>query len=229
MEKNKRFKKTTADVYNEESNYRFFHDPDKKNNLITKIINKEMDYVFKCINVEDLRRRSALALDIGCSGGRYTFKLVSNGIKTIGIDIAFQALKYAYKNKKHPDNPNFIGASVTHLPFQDNSFDAIICMELLHHLDDKHLEFAFVELRRIIKPDGIIVFDLKNTLNPVMYLTYRRLMNNKFKGTSHLMLTRTPFKYDKLIKQSKLKIMRKIPLYAPISLVAPIIIYKIKK
>lgn len=221
--------KTTADVYNEESNYRFFHDPNKKNNLITKIINKEMRYVFKCINLADLKKKNALALDIGCSGGRYTFRLVDNDIKTVGIDIALQALRYANANKKEKNNPYFIGASVTNLPFTDDSFDAIICMELLHHLDDKQLLSAFIELRRIIKTGGIIVFDLKNSINPVMYLTYKRLMNNKFKGTSHLMLTRTPFRYDRLIRNSGLKIVRKIPIYAPLSLIAPIIIYKIKK
>ena len=221
--------KSTTDIYNEEANIKFFYDPNQKDNLITKIINKEMDCVFKFIDRQKLNKNNGVVLDIGCSGGRYTFKLAESKVRTIGMDIAFKALKFAEDHKNNKDNPSFMCATVTHLPFKDNSFDAIVCMELLHHLDDNQLQLALGELRRIMKPSATVVLELKNSLNPIMLMTYKRFMKGKFKGTEHLMLTRTPFKYAKFIKKAGLKVVKKKPLYSPVSLFAPIIMYKIRK
>ena len=42
--------------------------------------------------------------------------------------------------------------SVYNLPFEDNSFDLIICSEVLEHLDDYHA--GIEEIYRVLKPKG---------------------------------------------------------------------------
>jgi len=56
-----------------------------------------------------------------------------------------------------------IKADICNLPFEDNSFDFILCNHVLEHIpDDKK---AMQELYRILKPGGIGVFQIPQDLN----------------------------------------------------------------
>ncbi len=41
--------------------------------------------------------------------------------------------------------------------FDDASFDAVICEQVLEHLDDQALAFALAEMRRVLKPGGAVL------------------------------------------------------------------------
>ena len=130
----------------------------------TKRLNRE----YKIVNefVGDLSDKNILALDIGCSGGRYVEALTRNGIRTYGIDTSFVALKFA---KTKINEAFFIQANAIHLPFKNECFDLVLCIELLHHFDDSFLEIILDEISRVTKPGGILISDLRNSLNPVMW------------------------------------------------------------
>ncbi len=56
-----------------------------------------------------------------------------------------------------------VKADICNLPFEDNSFDFILCNHVLEHIpDDKK---AMQELYRILKPGGIGVFQIPQDLN----------------------------------------------------------------
>ena len=40
-------------------------------------------------------------------------------------------------------------------PFPDGDFDAVVCEQVLEHLDDTALAFALGELRRVLRPGGV--------------------------------------------------------------------------
>jgi len=85
---------------------------------------------------------SKKTLDIGC-GNKYYDNLFPN---KINIDID--------KNKK-PD----IIASVYNLPFQDNEFDNILCLEVLEHLFEPAK--AISEINRVLKPGGKLILSTR--------------------------------------------------------------------
>jgi arsenite methyltransferase len=47
-------------------------------------------------------------------------------------------------------------ASLTALPYPDNAFDAVWCANVLMHLTDAELPDALGELRRVVRPGGIV-------------------------------------------------------------------------
>jgi ubiquinone/menaquinone biosynthesis C-methylase UbiE len=68
-------------------------------------------------------------LDIGCGQSPYKFLLNNKTTKYFGIDIV-EADSFGYNN---PDITSFDGKNI---PFKDEMFDAVICTEVLEHVQD---------------------------------------------------------------------------------------------
>jgi ubiquinone/menaquinone biosynthesis C-methylase UbiE len=84
-----------------------------------------------------LRRTDAeLVLDAGCGEGFVTTYLARRdpSLRITGVDVKEDAIAYARDH--FGDLATFRTGSVYKLPFSDNSFDAIVCSEVLEHLDD---------------------------------------------------------------------------------------------
>lgn len=93
-----------------------------------------------------LPRVKGRVLDIGCGQSPYKHLFVSKGIEYIGIDI-IDAQNFGYFRN---DIITFDGV---HIPFEDGSFDAIICTEVLEHTP--HPESLVLEMYRVLKDDGV--------------------------------------------------------------------------
>ncbi|OGG00992.1 hypothetical protein A2153_05990 [Candidatus Gottesmanbacteria bacterium RBG_16_38_7b] len=74
-------------------------------------------------------------LDAGCGEGYMAKEILSvmPSLDYTGIDLSKQALKKA--QKRVPD-VIFIKGSLNSLPFKNNSFDLVICLEVLEHLNN---------------------------------------------------------------------------------------------
>jgi SAM-dependent methyltransferase len=179
---------------------------------------KNFDLITKYINDfhEGIR-----VLDIGCSGGRYTQMLLQKKMITFGLDTSRIALKF---NKEHNPEANLIQCSVTNLPFVSQSFDLIVCVELFHHLDDHFLDQALKDLSRILKKGGTFFCDLRNSLNPIMWYSYK-----KRNGKYYTLKTRNIFTMIKNIEKHNFKVYEKKGFYFPITEFAPYIILSAKK
>ncbi|HLP44001.1 MAG TPA: class I SAM-dependent methyltransferase [Candidatus Nanoarchaeia archaeon] len=97
--------------------------------------------------------KPATILDVGCGEGFTLERLRKAGIgeKTIGVDFLERAIKIGKEVHPHLDLRQ---GNVYHLDFPDNSFDYVLCLEVLEHLE--HPEKALAELRRVAKMGCII-------------------------------------------------------------------------
>jgi len=87
-------------------------------------------------------------LDVGCAGGLY-LRLISGlqnskELYTVGLDVA---KNYLLKAKKEVSEGSWVLGDSHKLPFRSNSFDLILCLEVLEHLSNP--EMAFTELARV--------------------------------------------------------------------------------
>lgn len=106
----------------------------------------------------DIKGKSVL--DVGCAKGRFSKALTERGAKVIGIDPAERFIEIAKENVK---NASFKVASATNIPFANNSFDGLLCLEVLEHIPDT--EKAIAEMVRVLKSRGKIIIIDKNILS----------------------------------------------------------------
>ena len=95
-------------------------------------------------------------LDYACGNGDMTLAAARHGAKlSIGLDISSVSIRNAERtaHDEKIDNTYFLQADAENTKLPDGCIDVIICSGMLHHLD---LSYAFPELRRILKPGGIL-------------------------------------------------------------------------
>ncbi len=89
-------------------------------------------------------------LDVGCGSGA-AFPYLAKFGEVIGVDISDEALKFAGKRGKVKK------ADISSLPFRDDSFDAVACLDVLYHAWVKDNAKALLEIKRVLKRGGIFL------------------------------------------------------------------------
>ncbi len=101
-------------------------------------------------------------LDVGCGEGRHAISAyLSADVHVIGLDLSERDLDTArqrlqeFVGDEAPTEKSctFVHGSGHALPFEDNSFDKVICAEVLEHIPD--YQSFLTEIRRVLKPGGL--------------------------------------------------------------------------
>jgi 2-polyprenyl-3-methyl-5-hydroxy-6-metoxy-1,4-benzoquinol methylase len=102
-------------------------------------------------------------LDVGCGNGVISRHLGQFGYNVLGIDISDKTIAVATSKNKLP-NVRFEVISAEALTAQGKQFDAVICSEVLEHLD--HPEVLLKTLYKSLKDDGTLVVTVPNGQGP---------------------------------------------------------------
>lgn len=119
-----------------------YHKYTAKNPIQQHLINRFLNQVVRQARII----RPKTVLEAGCGEGFILDRLYKANIgkRLLGIDSSDVAVALAKKERSHLDIRK---GDVYRLPFKDNSFDLIMCCEVLEHLEKP--EKALAELKRV--------------------------------------------------------------------------------
>jgi SAM-dependent methyltransferase len=190
--------------------------------------------------IEAFRSRLAInfggktVLDLGCGTGGLSKVVTDEGGFYIGSDY-FQAIVEMANafvlDLPHPQRASLIRASGTDLPLADNSVDIVVTFDVIEHLEggEKWQQSFLNEIRRILRPNGVMLLVTPNRLYPFeghtfLYGTqflpvWLADMYIRWKNPSFLQEYKTygqvkllhPWKMKSLLSKAKLKIIHDFP------------------
>jgi len=103
-------------------------------------------------------------LEIGCGTGTFTAALAGRFRRLVAVDLSVDLLTVA---RRRVPGATFARMDAHDMSFRDSSFDAVVGVSILHHLD---WALALRNLRRLIRPGGRIGFSEPNLANPQIFL-----------------------------------------------------------
>ena len=92
-------------------------------------------------------------VDAGCGSGRYLRELHERGANPIGFDLSAAML-----GKARAVTTRIARANLCALPIDSTSVDVIVCGLALG--DTPHLELALLEMARVLRPGGCVVYSV---------------------------------------------------------------------
>lgn len=136
-------------------------------------------------------------LDIGCADGTFTKVILerSRAKKITAVDVLPNSINYAKRRFARSKKLSFKVADAHVLPFKNNEFDAVFCLEALEHVEDP--KKVIREMHRVLKSGGytVILVPSENLLFRLGWPIWTMTRGRIWKGT-HL----NNFSTDKLVR-----------------------------
>ena len=129
---------------------------ERKNSVMTE---NELAYL------TELLKKSWKILDLACGYGRFSIPLAAMGYRVEGIDITPIFIEKAKEEAKKRDlNIEFRVGDMKSLPYEDRSFDSVICMwnafsEIAQEQDQVRV---ISEIFRVLKRGGLAIVEVRN-------------------------------------------------------------------
>ncbi len=118
-------------------------------------------------------RPGDLLLDAGCGEGRHCYGALERGARVVGLDLDLEPLRAAaggirMRGEERDSFGAMLKGSTFELPFADETFDRVICSEVMEHVHD--FPAAIRELARVTKPNGRIAITIPTATSERLYL-----------------------------------------------------------
>ena len=113
-------------------------------------------------------------LDVGVGAGQFVNALALSGLyeRVIGVDTAVFEKYFELDSSIERKN-----ISIESLPFPDDSFDVVTCMEVLEHIPDAIFEPGLAELRRVCRGQLIMTVPFEEP-EPISRFHVRRFLSD---------------------------------------------------
>jgi len=120
-------------------------------------------------------REGQTFLDAGCGGGRHSYEALRRGADVVAMDYDLEECKkvvYSFASacddgNADPDRWHMVHGDVLCLPFDDNSFDRIICSEVCEHLHEDYRVLR--QMVRVMKKGARIAVTVPTTFSEKVY------------------------------------------------------------
>lgn len=161
-------------------------DPEKKGNRwkpeeFFKTGQDEIEQVMCYIESLGVKFKKEKVLDFGCGAGRLTQALAYHFDEAIGVDIALSMIEVAKQYNRYGERCKYIINEKDDLRiFNDDSFDFIYSNIVLQHMKPKYSRKYIVEFLRILRPQGLLIFQQPSREKPETVKQTRGQNTRKF-------------------------------------------------
>jgi ubiquinone/menaquinone biosynthesis C-methylase UbiE len=93
-------------------------------------------------------------LDVGCGEGGLVRRLASDGARAVGVDPLPVAVERARLAGAGVPGASYVAGTAEDLPFPEESFDAVIFFNSLHHVPVASMDAALSEAARVLRGGG---------------------------------------------------------------------------
>lgn len=143
------------------------------NKILDKVLSQEIDPAYarrsQLILTNITKQKPRKILDVGCGRGFYVTmcsKLLPDS-EVYGIDTNPEYIAKATTISQKQKNIRISEGSIYEIPFEKNTFDAIICSEVMEHLADEAT--ALNEIKRVLKPKGRLYLTVPSAKFPILW------------------------------------------------------------
>jgi 2-polyprenyl-3-methyl-5-hydroxy-6-metoxy-1,4-benzoquinol methylase len=106
--------------------------------------------------VYDNVRAGAAVLDLGCGAGMLAL-LKRKGVTLTGVDLSSECTMAARRNGYDVT----VTTELSRLPFADASFDYVVSLDVIGHVEFAEKDAVLSEIRRVLRPDGVTMHGIE--------------------------------------------------------------------
>ena len=116
-------------------------------------------------------------LDLACGSGRHVIYLTENSFDVHGIDISDKGIEIAKSllKKRNLSVHLQVGSMFNNLPYENNYFDAIICIRALNHGTIEEIRNGIKEIERVLKSHGILYLTVRKRISKTKRLPFNEI------------------------------------------------------
>ncbi|MDP4169147.1 MAG: class I SAM-dependent methyltransferase [Bacillota bacterium] len=119
---------------------------------------RRADSSWKLVIKDNVDVKGKNAADIGSGGGIYSIALAEMGAKkVIGVDISENMLAGAIDNCRDFNNILFQVGTAQSTNLETDQSDIVLERALIHHLKENELEDCFIEAKRVLNENGVLI------------------------------------------------------------------------
>ena len=108
--------------------------------------------------VYDNVRAGSAVLDLGCGAGMLAL-LKRKGVTLTGVDLSEECALASRRNGYDLT----CAAELTRLPFEDDSFDYVVSLDVLGHVEFRDKDAVLAEVARVLRPEGVTLHGIECT------------------------------------------------------------------
>jgi len=108
--------------------------------------------------VYDNVRHGSSVLDLGCGAGMLAL-LKRKRVELTGVDLSTECAAAAKRN----GYDHTLSADLTTLPLPDASFDYVVSLDVLGHVEPEQKDAVITEIKRVLRPDGVTLHGIECT------------------------------------------------------------------
>ena len=128
----------------------------------------------------------SLVLELGCGAGRDAAFFARAGHTVCATDFSTVALAVNRRRELSPPRLHYVALdTAAPLPFTDATFAAVYARLSLHYFGDAVTRRVFREIRRVLRPDGLLCFLCKSIDDP-LYGRGRQIEADMFELDGHV-------------------------------------------